>query len=108
MVKPEWGRKRICSACGALYYDMHRTPIKCPKCDSKFDPEAILKSRRTRVRVVDSDAAKAAKTLADDAAPDKPADGKAAAKDDKDPKPDGAAAPAVVEASKTVDEATKS
>ena len=49
MTNPEWGRKRICHACGAMFYDMRRDPIVCPKCDTKFDPEAILKSRRARV-----------------------------------------------------------
>ncbi|MFQ5954516.1 MAG: TIGR02300 family protein [Kiloniellales bacterium] len=48
MTKPEWGRKRICHACGAVFYDMRRDPIVCPKCDTEFDPEAILKSRRGR------------------------------------------------------------
>ncbi len=110
MVKPEWGRKRICFACGALYYDMGRAPPKCPKCDTKFDPEAILKSRRTRVRVVENDAAKAAtpdKSPADDATPDKGEDDKAPAKDDTDAEPHGAVKTAEVEASETVDEAPK-
>jgi uncharacterized protein (TIGR02300 family) len=48
MVKPEWGAKRICPSCGAVYYDMLRDPIVCPKCGANYDPEAVLKSRRTR------------------------------------------------------------
>lgn len=48
MAKPEWGTKRICPNCGARYYDMRRTPPVCPVCNTPFDPEALLKSRRTR------------------------------------------------------------
>ena len=48
MAKIEWGIKRICQACGALFYDLNKDPITCPKCDTGFDPEAVLKSRRTR------------------------------------------------------------
>ena len=48
MAKPEWGTKRICPSCGTRYYDMTRDPVVCPKCATPFDPEAFLKSRRTR------------------------------------------------------------
>lgn len=48
MAKPEWGTKRICQNCGAPFYDLRRDPIVCPKCGTVFDPEAVLKSRRTR------------------------------------------------------------
>ncbi len=49
MVKPEWGAKRICHNCGAPFYDLNRNPAVCPKCGTEYDPEAILKSRRSRV-----------------------------------------------------------
>ena len=52
MVKPEWGTKRICHNCGARFYDLHRDPIVCPKCSTTFDPEALLRSRRSRSAVV--------------------------------------------------------
>jgi len=48
VAKPEWGTKRICQSCGAPFYDLRRDPIVCPKCGTVFDPEAVLKSRRTR------------------------------------------------------------
>ncbi|HEY1299463.1 MAG TPA: TIGR02300 family protein [Stellaceae bacterium] len=48
MAKPEWGSKRICPSCGTRYYDLMRHPVICPKCGTPFDPEAFLKSRRTR------------------------------------------------------------
>jgi uncharacterized protein (TIGR02300 family) len=40
--------KRTCPNCGTRYYDMRRDPIVCPHCGSPFDPEALLKTRRTR------------------------------------------------------------
>lgn len=58
MVKVEWGTKRACQACGALFYDLQSDPIVCPKCDAKFDPEAILKSRRNRMPVAEAEEAK--------------------------------------------------
>jgi uncharacterized protein (TIGR02300 family) len=48
VAKPEWGSKRICPSCGARYYDLMREPVICPKCSTPFDPEAFLKSRRSR------------------------------------------------------------
>ena len=54
MGKIERGIKRICQECGALYYDLEKDPIICPKCGAEFDPEAILKSRRTRPLLPDN------------------------------------------------------
>jgi|SRR5437660_1760273 uncharacterized protein (TIGR02300 family) len=51
VAKPEWGTKRICPSCGTRYYDLLREPVICPKCSTPFDPEAFLKSRRTRPAV---------------------------------------------------------
>src|SRR5579864_6965976 len=48
LAKPEWGTKRICPSCGARYYDLMRDPIVCPKCSTPFDPEALLRARRSR------------------------------------------------------------
>lgn len=48
VAKVEWGTKRICHSCGARFYDLRRATIICPKCNTKYDPEAILKSRRSR------------------------------------------------------------
>jgi uncharacterized protein (TIGR02300 family) len=48
LAKPEWGNKRICPSCGARYYDLLRQPVICPKCSTPFDPEAFLRSRRSR------------------------------------------------------------
>src|SRR5208282_504367 len=40
--------KRLCPNCGTRYYDMQHDPIVCPRCGAPFDPEALLKTRRTR------------------------------------------------------------
>jgi uncharacterized protein (TIGR02300 family) len=48
VAKAELGMKRLCPNCGTRYYDMRRDPIVCPHCGSPFDPEALLKTRRTR------------------------------------------------------------
>ena len=48
MSKPEWGAKHTCQSCGAKYYDLNRTPVVCPKCNTEFDPDALLRSRRIR------------------------------------------------------------
>ncbi len=48
MGKPELGTKRTCHACAARFYDLHRSPIVCPKCGIAHDPQAVLKTRRSR------------------------------------------------------------
>ena len=61
MVKAELGLKRSCLSCGMRYYDFNRTPIVCPGCETKFDPELVVRSRRGRAAVKsDSKAGKAA------------------------------------------------
>jgi uncharacterized protein (TIGR02300 family) len=47
VAKPDWGLKRTCQSCGARFYDMGREAPACPKCGTKFDPEAVLKAKRT-------------------------------------------------------------
>ena len=48
VAKAEWGVKRICTGCGARFYDMRRDPIICPKCEATIDPLAILRSQRSK------------------------------------------------------------
>ena len=49
MANPEWGKKRICLACNTKYYDFNKSPIICPSCGTKFDPDAYLKSRKSKI-----------------------------------------------------------
>ena len=48
MAKPEWGTKRRCNSCGAVFYDMRKDPIICPRCETVFQPELLLKPKRGR------------------------------------------------------------
>ncbi|MBI3710246.1 MAG: TIGR02300 family protein [Proteobacteria bacterium] len=48
MAKPEWGLKRVCQSCGARFYDLARSPIHCPKCGAEFDPEVLVKNKRSK------------------------------------------------------------
>lgn len=56
MSKPEWGIKRICQNCTTRFYDMHRQPIICPKCEHVFDPDTLIKKRRGRPPLSESKA----------------------------------------------------
>ena len=73
MAKPEWGVKRACLACGVRFYDMQKSPIVCPSCETVFDPEAIFRPRRNRPAEPDApapandDAAKPAASAGKDA-----------------------------------------
>ena len=48
MANIQRGVKRVCQSCAARFYDLGRSPIICPNCNSTFDPESILRSRRNR------------------------------------------------------------
>jgi uncharacterized protein (TIGR02300 family) len=34
VTKPELGTKRLCANCGVKFFDLNRSPIRCPKCDA--------------------------------------------------------------------------
>ena len=73
MAKAELGLKRTCLSCGMRYYDFNRTPIICPGCQTEFDPELVVRSRRGRaVPKSDgkADKAEAATSLEDAASPE--------------------------------------
>jgi len=57
VAKPEWGMKRICGGCGAPFYDLMRDPIVCPKCGATFDPEQMVRLKRSRGAASDNRAA---------------------------------------------------
>jgi uncharacterized protein (TIGR02300 family) len=46
VAKPDLGTKRLCSGCGAKFYDLNKTPIVCPKCETVFVP--VVAAPRTR------------------------------------------------------------
>ena len=37
MAKPELGIKRLCASCGIKFYDLHKSPIICPKCSTVYE-----------------------------------------------------------------------
>jgi uncharacterized protein (TIGR02300 family) len=49
LIKTDLGTKRVCPSCAARFYDLQKRPIECPKCAFSFEPEMLLKQRRTRV-----------------------------------------------------------
>jgi uncharacterized protein (TIGR02300 family) len=52
LANPELGTKQLCPNCQAKFYDLSKRPAHCPKCDTEFDPDEAVRSRRTRIRAV--------------------------------------------------------
>ena len=61
MAKPELGTKRLCSGCGANFYDLNKDPILCPKCGTAFVVSTPV-SRRADTAAAAAAAAAAAKS----------------------------------------------
>ena len=64
MPNKDLGTKRICPSCGAKFYDMHKSPIECLKCEFIFVPEAP--KRPTQVATPAAAAAPEAKKVSDE------------------------------------------
>ena len=41
VAKPELGTKRLCTNCGAKFYDLSKDPIVCPKCHTVLELAAV-------------------------------------------------------------------
>lgn len=52
MSKPARGTKRVCPSCGARFYDLSRSPIVCPVCQSAYQV-APPPTRRERAAPVE-------------------------------------------------------
>ena len=61
MAKPELGTKRLCSGCGAKFYDLNKDPILCPKCGTAFVVSTPV-SRRADTAAAAAASAAAAKS----------------------------------------------
>ena len=68
MVKASWGTKRTCQNCAARFYDLNKSPIKCPKCGREHDREDFVKVRRGRATAASTAAAAAKNTKLEDTA----------------------------------------
>src|SRR2546422_10497613 len=55
VAKPELGTKRLCTNCGAKFYDLSKDPIVCPKCHTVLELAAV--SARARPEPVAARAA---------------------------------------------------
>ncbi len=51
------GLKRVCHSCGARYYDFNKRPVVCPGCQTEFNPEIKMRSRKGRNTLVEDDEA---------------------------------------------------
>ena len=57
MVKESWGKKHICPFCGAMFYDMKKEVVVCPKCQKSLSHEEEMKFlEKKKAEVVESDA----------------------------------------------------
>lgn len=43
MANPDLGEKRVCSDCGAKFFDLKKRPVVCPKCGFSYDPDSVPK-----------------------------------------------------------------
>lgn len=54
MVKENWGKKHICPFCSAMFYDMKKEVVVCPKCKKNLtiddEIEFIRKKKKTEVK----------------------------------------------------------
>lgn len=53
MVKVEWGVKRTCQSCHARFYDLRKSPIVCPKCQTTFEIQTTTRGRRSKVSEIE-------------------------------------------------------
>jgi uncharacterized protein (TIGR02300 family) len=48
VTKPELGTKRVCGGCGLRFYDLHKSRIVCPTCDTVFEPPKAVSAKPRR------------------------------------------------------------
>jgi uncharacterized protein (TIGR02300 family) len=72
LAKPDLGTKRLCGNCGAKFYDLSKTPIVCPKCETVFVVAPV--SSRSRPEPAAAAAARAAAVVEPEVAAPETAD----------------------------------
>ena len=68
MAKPDLGTKRLCGNCGAKFYDLSKTPIVCPKCETVF----VVAPVTSRARPEPAAAARAPVPVPEEVVPETP------------------------------------
>jgi uncharacterized protein (TIGR02300 family) len=53
MSKPARGTKRVCPSCGARFYDLSRSPIVCPVCQTAYQVTPASSRRSERAAPVE-------------------------------------------------------
>lgn len=48
MAARDLGTKRVCTECGAKFYDLGKMPVECPKCEVSFVPAVLLPPKEQR------------------------------------------------------------
>ena len=66
MGKQDLGKKRRCASCGMKFYDFNKSKIECPGCQTEFNPDNLLKSRRGRTAKASSAATATTDALDDE------------------------------------------
>jgi uncharacterized protein (TIGR02300 family) len=51
VAKPELGTKRLCTNCGAKFYDLSKDPIVCPKCHTALELATVSARARAEPAV---------------------------------------------------------
>ena len=65
MAKQDLGKKRRCASCGMKFYDFNKSKIECPSCQTVFNPDQLLKSRRGRAAKAEQTPAASAEVIQD-------------------------------------------
>ena len=68
MIDKSLGTKRLCPACHVKFYDLNRSPAKCPKCGEEFVPKPILPSKQDQMEAAQAEAGKVAELEAPEVA----------------------------------------
>jgi uncharacterized protein (TIGR02300 family) len=91
LAKPDLGTKRLCGNCGAKFYDLSKTPIVCPKCETVFVVAPV--SSRARPEAAARAAAAAAAVVAAEVVVPETADAEFVSLEEADAEATGAKTP---------------
>jgi uncharacterized protein (TIGR02300 family) len=42
------GKKRTCPSCNGRFYDLMKSPAECPYCETVFNPEELVRTKRVK------------------------------------------------------------